>query len=159
HVGLRLYQQDFIFSDPASAGERLTVPVVHHRASIFGQPVNRQKTDVVRRELILDTGIAQTDDQLHAAYFSFAAGSAPSSSASCLPFLMTSGSAGAAAAASAAASGVGATSSFTDVMCATAWSSSVINFSLPPVLGRSFTRVTAPKTSSETSTSMWVGMS
>src|SRR6185437_5637623 len=49
-----------------------------------------QKDDVVRRELILDTGIAHPDDQLHAAYF-FAGAGSPSPSASCFPFLMTSG--------------------------------------------------------------------
>src|SRR5581483_1985015 len=68
-------------------------------------------------------------------FFSFLSGfsepaSAPSSSVSCLPFLITSGSAGPVAASAAAASGVAATSSFTDVTCATGWFGSVKNFSL-----------------------------
>src|SRR6185437_705671 len=108
HVGLRLGQKDLFIPQPASAGERLAVPVVDRHAALLGDPVNRQKADVVRRELILDTGIAQPDDQLHAAYF-FAGAGSPSPWASCFPFLMTSGSAGAAAAPSTAASAAGAT--------------------------------------------------
>src|SRR5215472_6889299 len=100
------------------------MPVIDHHAALFSNPIYSEKANVVRRELVLDARIAQPDDQLHGRYF-FASGFLDSSAAgassgtSCLPFLMTSGSAGAAAAASATASGVGATSSFTDVMWAT----------------------------------------
>src|SRR5262249_12323790 len=160
--GLRLRQQVLFVSDPGAGGQRLAVPVFDHYATLLSDPVHRQKADIVGGELVFDPRIAQPNDQLHCRYFlaggGAAAGSAPSSSASCLPFLITSGSTGAAAAASAAASGVGATSSFTEVMCATVWSSSVMNFNLPP-WGRSFTRSTVPKTSSLTSPSIWLGIS
>src|SRR5579863_3049393 len=90
--------------------------------------------------------------------FSGGAASAASSSVSCLPFLITSGSAGTAAASAATASGVGATSSLTEMMCATGWLGSLRNFSLP-LCGRSATRITLPNTSSVTSASMELGIS
>src|SRR4029078_5528639 len=70
---------------------------------MLGYSVHGKKADIVGRELVFDTRISQPNDQLHRGYFfSLPAGafsaSAPSS-VSCLPFLMTSGSAGPAAAA------------------------------------------------------------
>src|SRR5258708_33338500 len=160
HVGLGLGQQHFFIADARARRQGLAVPVIDHHAVLLGDAVNRKKAQIMRRELILDAGIAQPNDQLHATYFfaGAAAGSAPSSAVSCLPFLMTSGSAGAAAAASAVASGVATTSSFTDVTCATVWLSSVMNFSLPSCFS-SDTRSTLPNTNSETSASRWLGMS
>src|SRR6202040_2776799 len=88
-----------------------------------------------------------------------AAGSAPSSpSTSCLPFLMTSGSAGTAPASAATASGVATTSSFTVMTWATGWFASVRNFSFG-LCGKSETRNTLPNVRCVTSTSMWLGMS
>src|SRR6266571_724340 len=157
HVGFRLGQQDLFVSKPGPGRQRLAVPVIAHHTALLGNPVNREKADIVGRELVLDTRISQPNDQLHRGYF-FAGGafsvSAPSS-VSCLPFLMTSGSAGPAAAASAVASGVATTSSFTAVTCATPWSSGVMNLILP-ACGRSFTRSTTPNSSAETSASMWL---
>src|SRR5262249_53898086 len=127
-------QRNLFISDSAPCRKRLAGAIINYHAALLSNAVHRQKADIVGRKLVFDTRVSQPNDQLHRPYFfsvSFAAGS-PSSSVSCLPFLMTSGSAGPAAAASAAASGVGATSSLTDVMCDTAWSSSVMNFSLPP---------------------------
>ena len=40
-------------------------------AALFGNAVHRQKTHVVRSELVLDARIAEPDDQLHSAYFFF----------------------------------------------------------------------------------------
>src|SRR5689334_9674574 len=100
--------------------------VVNHHSALFRQPVDLQKADIMRRKLVFDARIAKPHAQFHAGYFlpsGFLASpflaSAPSSSVSCLPFLMTSGSAGVAPASAAAASGVGATSSFTEVTWAT----------------------------------------
>src|SRR5947209_2733301 len=154
HIRFRLGQQNFFFANPGPRSERLAVPVVYGHAALFGNPVNSQKADIVRRELVFDTGIAQPDDQLHASYFLASAGS----SVSCLPFLMTSGSAGATVASAAAASGVATTSSLTEVVWATAWFSSVMNL-IEPMWGRSATRSTCPKTSSLMSASMLLGMS
>jgi hypothetical protein len=33
---------------------------------IIGDSINRQKTEIMRRELVLDSRVAQTDDQFHA---------------------------------------------------------------------------------------------
>src|SRR3954454_24338216 len=87
-------------------------------------------------------------------FFSFfspfsGAASAPSSSGSCLPFFITSGSAGVAAASPATASAVGATSSLIEMTWATGWFSSVRNLSFS-LCGKSETRMTLPNTSSLT---------
>ena len=70
---------------------------------------------------------------------------------------MTSGSAGVAVA-SATTSGATTTSSFTVVMCAIIWFSSVRNFSFS-LCGRSFTRTSTPNTRWLMSTSRFFGMS
>jgi hypothetical protein len=31
-----------------------------------GDPIDRQKPEIVRRELVLDSGVSQTDNQFHA---------------------------------------------------------------------------------------------
>src|SRR5438445_12287640 len=88
-------------------GCRLTSAASDHHIGAVGYTVESQEPEIVRRELILDSGIAETDNQLHS-YFLPSAFLPPSalpsplppsapSSVSCLPFLMTSGSAGAAA--------------------------------------------------------------
>src|SRR4029079_12983613 len=146
------------------------LPVSYFYAQISRDAINRQKSDVVRRKLIFDSGIAETYDQFHAlnsscrdsrlgcpaergsafprtSYFfsffsAFSGAASPSSSVSCLPFLMTSGSVGAPASA-ATASGAASTISFTEVTWATGWFSSVMNFSLSEC-GRSWTRKTLP---------------
>src|SRR3954468_2789932 len=140
HVRLGLGQQQLFATQLRRPRERPATPVLHFHLQALGQSLDGEKAEVMRRKLVLRPRVPKTDDQLHA-YFLAAGSEAASSSVSCLPFLMTSGSAGPAAAASAAASGVGASSSFTEVMCATAWSSSVMNLSLPPC-GRSATRST-----------------
>src|SRR5262249_44174823 len=147
HICLRLGQQHFFLADPGPRRERLTVPVINHHSALIGNAIDGEKTYIVRRELVFDSRIAKTNEQFHVAYFlpsmiaqtnhqfhplyflpsgaflpslpSLPSAAGISSSVSCLPFLMTSGSAGAAAASAATASGVGATSSFTEVMWAT----------------------------------------
>src|SRR5690349_18439715 len=142
------------------AGSRLTTAAGDTNTGSLSDAIDGQKAEIVRRELVRDAGIAQTDNQLHSYFLpsgflppSAFAGSAAGSSVSCLPFLMTSGSAGAAAASTPASAGAASTTSFTAVMCATVWFSSVTYLSLS-LWGRSATRSTCPKTSDVTSNSM-----
>src|SRR5262245_16569263 len=142
HVGLWLSQQDLFRANHGASRQSPAVPVANFHAVSLRQTINRQETQVMRRELILNPRVAQPDyqfqEQLSAissqlaassnyggqpvattsdyadaigldqrptardyffsfSFFSAGAASAPSSpSASCLPFLITSGSAGAA---------------------------------------------------------------
>ena len=54
--------------NPGPSCQRLAVPVCHSHAVVVSNPINRQKTDVVRRELVFDSGIAETNDQFHRSY-------------------------------------------------------------------------------------------
>jgi hypothetical protein len=63
--------------------------------------------DVVPGAAVLTSGVAETGDELHRAYFFF------SSSSSFLPFLMTSGSAAAAPGVAAAAAAAGSSTAST----------------------------------------------
>src|SRR3981189_1213317 len=196
HVGFRFGQDRLLTGDRCPRGQRAALAIPDFEPESIGDPINRQEPEIVRRELVLDSRIAQTDDQFHAisswllscwplarssrlaartyflSFFSlfsafspfsgfglpFGSPSAsPSPSVSCLPFLMTSGSAGVAAA-SATTSGAATTSSFTVVMCAIIWFSSVRNFSFS-LCGRSFTRTSTPNTRWLMSTSRLFGMS
>src|SRR5579859_7837656 len=95
------------------AGCCLASAAVDIYAAALGKPVDHKKAEIVRRELILDSRIAETDNQLHSYFLpsgflppsAFAGSAAAASSVSCLPFLMTSGSAGAAAASAPASAG------------------------------------------------------
>src|SRR5437763_1772432 len=85
-------------------GGRLASAACNVDLTPFGEAVDRQEAEIVRRELVFDSGIAQTDDQLHSFFLPSAflppsafAASGAASSVSCLPFLITSGSAGVAA--------------------------------------------------------------
>jgi hypothetical protein len=42
------------------------LPVSDFDPEIVGDPIDRQESEIVRRELVLDSGVAQTDDQFHA---------------------------------------------------------------------------------------------
>src|SRR5579885_3492621 len=161
HEGLWLSQHDLVPGDLRLSRCRLTSAAGDIDVRAFGETIDRQESEIVRRELVLDARIAETDNQLHS-YFLPSAFLPPSalppasgaaSSVSCLPFLMTSGSAGAAAASAPASAGAASTTSFTDVMCATGCVSSVTNLILP-LCGRSETRSTCPKTSAVTSSSI-----
>src|SRR5215469_16427748 len=166
HVGFGLGQHDIFVADARPRRLGVAVAIVHHHTALFGNAVHRQKPQVVRCELVLDARIAEPDDQFHAAYFFFSAfsafscfspPSAASPSASCLPFLMTSGSA-TAASASAPSTGAASTTSFTAVTWAIAWFSSVMNLILS-LCGRSLTRSVCPNINWLTSPSRWLGMS
>src|SRR5438445_11491868 len=135
-------------------GCRLTSAASDHHIVAIGDTVDGQESEIVRRELILDSGIAETDNQLHSYFLpssflppsplppSALPPSAPSS-VSCLPFFMTSGSDGAAATSVAASAGAASTTSFTEVMWATGWVSSVTNLIFGS-RGRSESRKTCP---------------
>src|SRR5271165_5475373 len=150
HESFRLGQHHVGFADAGPRGLRATVAVVHPHAALFGNTVHRQKPHVMRCELVFDARIAEPDDQFHAAYFffsdfsafsafsAFSPPAAASPSASCLPFLMTSGSA-VVAAASTPSTGAATTTSFTAVTWAIAWFASVMNLILS-LCGRSDTR-------------------
>src|ERR1035437_7961705 len=135
HKGLRLGQHHFVAGDARSRRLRTAIAIVHAHAALFGNAVHRQKTHIVRCELVLDARIAEPDDQLHRAYFFFsdfsdfsafsglAALSPPSAASpavSCLPFLMTSRSVAVASASTTPSTGAASTTSFTAVTWATA---------------------------------------
>src|SRR5581483_4707292 len=143
HERLGLRQQHHLVREHRSCRERPALPVPDFHAQVLRDSINRQKPQVMRRELIFDSGIAETNNQFHARsessnqayfhpeanafcppkdpgepcdasrslrcigpatgslpyFFSFLSdfsepASALSSSVSCLPFLITSGSAG-----------------------------------------------------------------
>ena len=50
----------------AEAVRALRAPIGHRHAASFCNAIHRQKAGVVRRELILDSRIAQSDNQSHA---------------------------------------------------------------------------------------------
>src|SRR4029079_13378903 len=106
HERLRFGQQDIVPCQLCRSRHRLVAAIADRDAEVRGDLIERQEPHVVRRLLVLRTRIAEPDDQLHAYFLAGAAGA--SSSVSCLPFLMTSGStdAGAAATASAPSAGV-----------------------------------------------------
>src|SRR5437868_2253662 len=124
------------------SGGRLASSAEDIHIASLGNAIDCQEAKIVRRELVLDAGIAQTDNQLHSYFLpsaflppsalppSVLPPSAAPSSVSCLPFLMTSGSAGAAATSVTASAGAASTTSFTEVMWATGWVSSVTNLIL-----------------------------
>src|ERR1035438_346476 len=165
HKGLRLGQHYFMAGDARSRRLRAAIAIVHAHAALFGNAIHRQKTHVVRCELVLDARIAEPDDQFHSAYFFFsdfsafsafsglAALSPPSAASpagSCLAFLMTSGSAALSSASTTPSTGTASTTSFTAVTWATAWVSSVMNFSLASCT-RSEMRIVWPNSSALTS--------
>src|SRR3984885_12209190 len=126
HERLRLGQYHIFASKPADAHLRLRLRSRYPDAGAFGDDVDREKADVVRRPVVLGTWVAEADDYSHsqrlaksrslcsqAGYFFFsdfsalagASAASPSPSSSFLPFFMTSGSAGARSAVSAASAG------------------------------------------------------
>src|SRR5207253_118411 len=92
-------------------------------SSFVVRPSSSAESHTLGMAVLANDGRPTTKDAfLH--FFSFFSGfsgeaAAPSSSVSCLPFFMTSGSAGAAAASPAIASAVGTSSSLMLMMCAT----------------------------------------
>ena len=66
HVGLGLRQQHRDTLDLCPRRNRPALPVPYFNPQVARNAINRQEAQVMRRELILDTGIAETDDQFHA---------------------------------------------------------------------------------------------
>src|SRR4029077_374039 len=66
HERLWFGQQHHLIGDHGPRRQGPTLPVSHFHPKITGDPIDRQKTQVMRRELILDSGIAETNDQFHA---------------------------------------------------------------------------------------------
>ena len=66
HVRLGLRQQN-ILPCKLRPGSKCSAPAIGERhTAILRDAIDRQKARVMRRELILDTGVAKSDDQLHA---------------------------------------------------------------------------------------------
>ena len=66
HKRLRLRQQN-ILSCKLRPGSKCSAPAIrNHHTAILRDAIDRQKSCIVRRELILDTRISKTDYQLHA---------------------------------------------------------------------------------------------
>src|ERR1700722_9321296 len=179
HERLRLGQYHIFAGQLADAHLRLRLRSRDPDAGAFGNDVNREKADVVRRPVVLRTWVAEADDHSHsqrlaksrslcpqAAYFFFsdfsalAGGSAafPSPSSSFLPFFMTSGSAGAASAVT-AASAAGSSSFFKTTTCAITRMGSVTNLIFAGSNGKSAARNCFPIIMSVTSTRNSSGMS
>src|ERR1700733_11566702 len=71
HEGLRLGQNHSTSGDLNLCRERPAGAVGHHCTAIIGDPVYSKKTRIVRRELVFDSRIAETDDQQHARSFGY----------------------------------------------------------------------------------------
>src|SRR5882757_3194500 len=68
HKRLRLCEQN-ILPCKLRPGSECSAPAIgNHHTAILRDAIDRQKAGVVRRELILDTGVAETDNQPHASY-------------------------------------------------------------------------------------------
>src|SRR5579872_6615507 len=66
HERLGLGQQYHLIGDYSPRRQRPALPIPHFHTQIAGDPIDRQKSQVMRRELILDSGIAETNNQFHA---------------------------------------------------------------------------------------------
>ena len=47
--------------------KRTALAISHFHAAVVGDAINREKAQIVRRELVFDSRIAQPDNQFHAA--------------------------------------------------------------------------------------------
>src|SRR5581483_3368152 len=65
HVGLWLRQQNLLLLHYGAGSERSAIPVSDFHAGVVRQAINRQKAQVVGRELVFDSRIAQANDQFH----------------------------------------------------------------------------------------------
>src|SRR5258708_35526732 len=66
HVGFRLGQDRRLTGDCRPRGQRAALAIPDFDPEPVGDPIDRQKPEIVRRELVLDSRIAQNDDQVHA---------------------------------------------------------------------------------------------
>ena len=65
HERFRLGQDYWLPRDLGTCGQRAALAVPDFHSKVVGDPIDRQKTEVMRRELILDSRISQTDNQFH----------------------------------------------------------------------------------------------
>ena len=66
HVGFRFRQDRRLTGDCRPRGQRAALAIPDFDPEAVGDPIDRQEPEIVRRELVLDSGVAQTDDQFHA---------------------------------------------------------------------------------------------
>ena len=66
HVGFRLRQNHRLAGNRRPSRQRPALAIPDFNPQVVGDPIDRQEPEIVRRELVLDSGIAQTDDQFHA---------------------------------------------------------------------------------------------
>src|ERR1700730_12163446 len=66
HESFGLGQQHCLVPNLHSCRQRPALPVPDLNATLAGDAIYRQKAQVMRRELILDTWIAEANDQFHA---------------------------------------------------------------------------------------------
>ncbi len=66
HERFRLGQQHRLIRDHGPHRQRPALPVSYIQPQASRDSINRQKAQVMRRELVLDTRISESDDQFHA---------------------------------------------------------------------------------------------
>ena len=67
HEGFGLGQQNLFAINFRPSRQRTALAISHFHAAIVGDAINGQKSQIVRRELVFHTRIAQPDNQFHAA--------------------------------------------------------------------------------------------
>src|SRR6202142_271644 len=67
HESLGLGQQNLLAPDFRTCRKRAALTISYFHAAVVRNAVNGQKAQVVWRELVFDTRIAQPDNQFHAA--------------------------------------------------------------------------------------------
>ena len=66
HVGFRFCQNHRRTRNRCPRRQRAALAIPDFNPKPVGDPIDRQKPEIVRRELVLDSGVAQTDNQFHA---------------------------------------------------------------------------------------------
>src|SRR5207245_6626664 len=66
HKRFWLSQKNLLGTDLRARSKRLALPISDFHVQIAGQTIDREESQIVRRELIFDTRIAETDNELHA---------------------------------------------------------------------------------------------
>ena len=69
HERLRLSQKHRLIRNEGPRCQSPALPISNIHAQARSDSINRQETQVMWRELILDTGIAQPNNQFHADWF------------------------------------------------------------------------------------------
>src|SRR5262250_794425 len=69
HVRFGLGQQHFLLRNHGSACQRAALAIGYPHPVLIGDAVDCHKSHVVRRELVFDPGITQTDNHFHARSF------------------------------------------------------------------------------------------